>query len=704
MGVGDYNIVYKTRFDCTSDPKTITLEAPIGFRTSHCDNGDFENGNFENWEGGLTINNDGYPVFDNTDLDIQSQYPRHSIINTSDFEDPWVPEINNSLFELGRYIAKLGNALTGSESERLIYHFTVDDINKNFYFNYALVQQDPNDNNPLVTDKHDDIDRPFFSWKIYKENNPDEILFQQRTISNDPFLVESPKQFDKYWDLHYKGWTCQNYDLSDFIGEELVIEFINADCTLKGHWGYTYLDGICGKGFTPNPIITTKNVICKNQYNENFEVKVEGAGFNRFYWDCTIINSSGEISHQFTTPEEIGYSDIIPSLIDFIYEYSNNSTPLECDSKIILGFNGLSDCFDQRVETEIIYSCVSHTVDYCDPLLYCGGEQVKQVQIIGDIDCVNCTYTWESNSPYGGLNHYDIPFPIVDREHQYNAFNNTYSVNVISPEGCEYNDEVTLKPGPDVSITRQIFLQEACSGDPDYAIVYVSIYNCGWIYGHNHLSFVDDVTGERYFLTKDYENSSENVNKWFGSFDLDQEYNLELDLSEYHEFDDYPFCFNQEYTECEFETFIHLDAVPINHLGDPWVVYIPNIFDPYPDGVYDYFFISNYTMDENDLCNNFLWNNELSSISYYKMQIFDRWGELLFEGELTYDPSTGNGVNTMDIKWDGTYLDELCNSGVYTWLIEIHSCYTGNLCPSLPSAFRTNNELITIWTGDVEIP
>jgi gliding motility-associated-like protein len=65
--------------------------------------------------------------------------------------------------------------------------------------------------------------------------------------------------------------------------------------------------------------------------------------------------------------------------------------------------------------------------------------------------------------------------------------------------------------------------------------------------------------------------------------------------------------------------------------------YIPNSFTPNADGVNDYFFgIGEY-------------------ISSYQMEIYDRWGELIFQS------------NDMEHKWDGTYRGKQVQKGQYVY-------------------------------------
>lgn len=87
---------------------------------------------------------------------------------------------------------------------------------------------------------------------------------------------------------------------------------------------------------------------------------------------------------------------------------------------------------------------------------------------------------------------------------------------------------------------------------------------------------------------------------------------------------------------------------------DP-VLYVPNTFTP--DG------------DEFNNLFEAILNNSLG----FKMEIFNRWGELIFE------------TNNIDVGWDGTYNGVMCQDGTYTWkatvmdLNEINHIYVGHV-------------------------
>ena len=68
-------------------------------------------------------------------------------------------------------------------------------------------------------------------------------------------------------------------------------------------------------------------------------------------------------------------------------------------------------------------------------------------------------------------------------------------------------------------------------------------------------------------------------------------------------------------------------------------IFIPNVFSPNNDGVNDIFKV------------------RATNLSSFNFQIFNRWGQLLFE------------TNNNNEGWDGKYLNKDVSPGVYVWLI-----------------------------------
>ncbi len=89
------------------------------------------------------------------------------------------------------------------------------------------------------------------------------------------------------------------------------------------------------------------------------------------------------------------------------------------------------------------------------------------------------------------------------------------------------------------------------------------------------------------------------------------------------------------------------DTATVNIITDADVVF-PNAFTPSNSGPNGGYYIPGNL--DNDIFFPYT-----SGVIEYKFQVFDRWGELIFETE--------------DIKqgWDGYYRDKICQEGVYVW-------------------------------------
>ncbi len=93
-------------------------------------------------------------------------------------------------------------------------------------------------------------------------------------------------------------------------------------------------------------------------------------------------------------------------------------------------------------------------------------------------------------------------------------------------------------------------------------------------------------------------------------------------------------------------------SVKLIHVLDEFIYYVPNSFTP----------------DSDDLNNSF---NPILFSGFdpqsYTLTIFDRWGEILF---VSHDATVG---------WDGTYGNNLCLVGTYTWTIQVKTTLTKEL-------------------------
>jgi gliding motility-associated-like protein len=79
-------------------------------------------------------------------------------------------------------------------------------------------------------------------------------------------------------------------------------------------------------------------------------------------------------------------------------------------------------------------------------------------------------------------------------------------------------------------------------------------------------------------------------------------------------------------------------------------VNVPNAFTPNPNGG------NGGAFNSNDM-NNDVFHPVLSGIDKYELDIFSRWGELLFVSK------------DVNVGWDGYYKGRLCTQDVYIWKI-----------------------------------
>jgi gliding motility-associated-like protein len=91
-----------------------------------------------------------------------------------------------------------------------------------------------------------------------------------------------------------------------------------------------------------------------------------------------------------------------------------------------------------------------------------------------------------------------------------------------------------------------------------------------------------------------------------------------------------------------------MDEIAIEVRESEQTVYIPNIFSPNGDGVNDVFFI--------------MANPSVALVR--RFDVFDRWGELVFQASNVQpnDPQSG---------WDGTFYGRLMNPQVFVWVVEV---------------------------------
>jgi gliding motility-associated-like protein len=226
---------------------------------------------------------------------------------------------------------RLGNAETGAQSEKLIYPIAVTAANTQFYYQFAIVLQDPG---------HPTFQQPFFEISV--KDSVGNLVggvcgiydVNSTLAASDPSFIQITYSFE---DLYYRKWELVGVDLSAYIGSNLTIEFVTADCSQGGHFGYAYIDADCGS-------IGLQTSYCSSDL---FATIVAPPGFANYQWYGP--NSS-------TTPIPGGTNDTLiinpPTLLDTFYVtavstsgcVSNLSTVLEFTEISLSGTNITNSC------------------------------------------------------------------------------------------------------------------------------------------------------------------------------------------------------------------------------------------------------------------------------------------------------------------------------------------------------------------------
>lgn len=135
---------------------------------------------------------------------------------------------------------RIGNAITGGGTELLSKTFVVTAANSNFKFSYAVVFEDPG---------HAYDDQPAFSVRVYDCGTGNELLNVCNLGDGSNKIVSdvgNPFFQNINGTIAYRDWTTSFVDLSQHIGKTVNVQFVNKDCALGGHFGYTYIDQVCG--------------------------------------------------------------------------------------------------------------------------------------------------------------------------------------------------------------------------------------------------------------------------------------------------------------------------------------------------------------------------------------------------------------------------------------------------------------------------
>jgi gliding motility-associated-like protein len=119
-----------------------------------------------------------------------------------------------------------------------------------YIYQYAVVLEDPDGTNIHLPDE-----KPRFEIRVLNSSGqyiPNETCGHYFVTSDSNLAGFDVGVVTSSSIIHYKNWTTVGVDLTNYIGQNVRIQFLVGDCALGGHLGYAYVDAYCA----PNGIVT----------------------------------------------------------------------------------------------------------------------------------------------------------------------------------------------------------------------------------------------------------------------------------------------------------------------------------------------------------------------------------------------------------------------------------------------------------------
>lgn len=215
-----------------------------------CTNMNFNSGNLSGWYGttGRAITGAAgaiTPTYNATSLGIVNN--QQTIMTGGNDPCAGFPRVDPTG---GPFSVRLGNNGTGANAEQLLQTFSVNPSNSSFTYRYAVVFEDPG---------HSSEEQPFFRALLRDQNG--EIIpcsdFVVSAAANLPGFFDSPNCTG----VRYKPWSSVNVDLTNYLGQNVTVEFTTGDCSQGGHYGYAYIDANCA----PSILAELGDTICPGE-------------------------------------------------------------------------------------------------------------------------------------------------------------------------------------------------------------------------------------------------------------------------------------------------------------------------------------------------------------------------------------------------------------------------------------------------------
>jgi hypothetical protein len=221
----------------------------VGNGENLCNNGGFENGNtaFTHFGSGFSGGSNNCTFVNSmawnpTIASSAANNVANRMQVVTGGSDPVVPGLSrtrngNGALRINSHLNASGGSCSsyGAQVDKAATTFVVDARSSTLTFWYAVVMQNP-------SHAGSGGQNPFFTARVRNESTG--ALIQQ--ICFDPSqnnLQAGGTNCNS--NILWQPWTCATFNLSQFAGQRVTLEFIAADCGAGAHYGYAYIDDIC---------------------------------------------------------------------------------------------------------------------------------------------------------------------------------------------------------------------------------------------------------------------------------------------------------------------------------------------------------------------------------------------------------------------------------------------------------------------------
>ncbi len=593
----------------------------------------------------------------------------------------------------GQFTLRLGNARVGSEADLIGLKFTVTAEMPFFQLRYAVVLNDPD---------HQEFEQPRFELKILDESN--------NIIPCGEYKVKAAPEIPNFescrggWRV--RPWTTVGFDLQPYIGQTLLIEFLTTDCTQGAHAGYAYMEATC------KPFKMEIEEHCPKDAQTSASVT---EGYLDYQWNSgekttsiSIPNPKEHDEYTVTITSATGCSFVMKDTLTFSYPpkfqperdvtfcrdtqywFTPKGIPLytiysptlgiEADSFLIgndrpnytFTSTNPNECYADTLTIRL--SKKPLPISGIESTVTCFGDKDGSLQVSSITDFPPLNYQWSNGATNPELS---------------NLTAGNYTITVTDAINCSSISTLKVNTPPKLQLNHIEMQPITCNGMNNAELVInpiggVTPYQFKWSAESRNTQRLENLGAGKYSVTVIDANGcndqdsvaihepsplvidaiSTNVS-CFANMDGYVELTIEGGITPYDILWEDNIMENQHYREnlgageyralikdevgCEKEIDISINQ-PI--LSKACGTYIPNAFSPNGDKRNDSFYVV----------------GSLSGIAMKNMQIFNRWGELVFEnhGHCTE-------IGNENCGWDGLIGNRPAPVGVYIYLITIET-------------------------------